>query len=100
MSNWQIIITILKKYRQAVRYYRRVIKFDEDKWYTRSLFNLAWSLMSINKPDAAKKYIRKSLSLSLKAKGNGRYVDYSDNVIDSFPFFIDENNLKKSVSFF
>ena len=89
-----------KKYKKAAQYYLRSIKYDEDRWHTRSLFNLAWSLISINRPKEARKYIRDSLNLSLKAKKNGRYVDYSDNVLDSFPFFVDEGNLEKSVRFF
>ena len=90
----------LKKYVQASRYYRMAVKFNKDKWHTRYLFNLAWSLMSIKKMDEARKHIRDSLSLSILGKKNGQYVDYSDNVLDSLPLFIDENDLKKSIEFF
>ena len=91
----------LKNYKQSSRYYFIAIKFDKkSKWYTRHLFNLGWSLMSLNKTKQARKYIRDSLALSLKSKKNGRYVDYSDNVLDSLPVFIDEKDLKSSIGFF
>ena len=90
----------LKKYKEASRYYLKVVKFNKDKWYTRHLYNLAWSLMSINKTRYAIKYIKKTLVLSMEGKKTGQYVDYSDNVLDSFPYFVDEKNLKKSVELF
>ena len=91
----------LKNYKRAAQYYLRVVKFEKkDKWHTRHLYNLAWSLMSIKKNAEARKYLGDSLLLSMKSKKNGRYVDYSDSVLDSLPLFIDEGNLEKSVQFF
>ena len=57
-----------KKHKKAARYYLRAIKYKKDKWRTRSLFNLAWSLMSINKTKEAKKYIRDFLDTEFEVQ--------------------------------
>ena len=85
-----------KNYPQAIKYYKKSLRFKKDKWYTKRLFNLSWSLMALEKYSEARKYLRRSFILSKKKKG--QYVDYSEQILEYLPTFIDENNIKKSMA--
>ena len=90
----------IKDYRRSSRFYQVVICLKKDKWYTRYLFNLAWSMMGIDQKNKARKYAQKALFLSLTSKDDDRYVDYSNNVIQYMSSFIDEYNLEDSLKIF
>ena len=84
----------------AIKFYREAIKFKQDKWHTKYLFNLAWSLMALEKGEEARSYMKRSFLLSKQSKKTKKYVDYSDNVMEHLPVFIDEKDMKKSLSIY
>ena len=85
---------------EAVRYYGRVVRFKKDKWFTKHLYNYSWSLMALGRAAEARRYIGMSLELSRRSKGSGRYVDYSENIVEHLPTFVEEGDLDGSLKTF
>ena len=80
-----------KNHSEAVRYYHEALGFKKDKWYTRYLYSIGLSLMALDRTYEAKKYIKESLTLSIRYKN---YINYTEKIFDKLPIFIDEVDIK------
>ena len=67
-----------KKYHEAITYYERAIKKEEDDWLTKHHFNLSWCYLKVHNFDKAIDNIKKSYFLSK----NASYVNIKDQVLE------------------
>ncbi len=67
-----------KKYQEAVTYYERAIKKEEDDWLSKHHFNLSWCYLKVRNFDAAITNIKKAYFLSK----NPSYVNIKDQVLE------------------
>ena len=90
-----------KKYRQAVSYYRRLLKDKKDTWRTKHLFNLSWCYLKINKLSLALASMKESFALSrLEKQGKKIYISYEEQAIMNLPlFFAHTGKTKEGVRF-
>ena len=85
-------------YRPARKHYNLVINnFKNDKWYTRYLYNLAWSNYRVGKKRTAEKQMKDVWRLS----NNPKYVSKKDLAQrDLGYFYTDQGKLKTAKSFY
>lgn len=85
-------------YRKSRKHYNRVISnFKNDKWYTRYLYNLAWSNYRVGKRITAERQMKEVWRLS----ENSKYVNKRDLAQrDLGYFYTDQGKLKKAKSFY
>lgn len=75
-----------KRFADAVSYYERVVRNEEDEWLPKHLLNLGWCYMKSNRNDEAIESLKKGYFLSVKG---GRYVDIREQVLQNLaPFFV------------
>jgi hypothetical protein len=72
-----------KRFQDAITYYNRAIKKEEDEWLTKHLFNLSWCYLKVREFDKAISTIKDSY---FKSK-NRRYVNIKDQILDNIGSF-------------
>ncbi len=85
-----------KKYNNAIAKYQRIIKNQEDDWYTKNLLNYAWCLFKAKKFHKAIQLMEDAFVLSLKPK----YIDVSEQAIKALTtFYVFSKEINRGVSF-
>lgn len=85
-----------KKYDQSYNLYRRIIKNDEDQWYTKNLYNYAWTQFKTHKFDDGILSLEKGYLLSKEE----RYVDFREQIINSLIiFYITHKRIQDAIRF-
>ncbi|MCB9092134.1 MAG: hypothetical protein H6620_06195 [Halobacteriovoraceae bacterium] len=77
----------VKKYKEAIAYYKIVIKNTKDSWYTKNLFNYSWCLFQ-------EQDYQQAIDLAIKAhkySRSKRYTDMRDQIADSLNYFYTYN---------
>ncbi len=72
-----------KKYKKAIRYYKDVLKNQEDEWTTKHLYNLSWCYIKTKKYDLAIETAKDSFFKSRKES----YINVQNEVLGSIGFF-------------
>lgn len=72
-----------KRFPEAIHYYERVIKVEEDDWMTKHLFNLSWCYLKNREFNKAIDTIKKSYFESK----NPAYVNIKDQVLENIGSF-------------
>lgn len=72
-----------KNYSTAVRYYKDVLKYKRDQWYSKHLYNAAWCHMKINDNDVAISLLKQAFEYSQKSN----YINIEDQVLKSIGLF-------------
>ncbi|MFG1483041.1 hypothetical protein ABMA79_05355 [Halobacteriovorax sp. HFRX-2_2] len=85
-------------FNKSKRYYDTVIyKIKDDKWYTKYLYNLAWSNFRVGKKNTAIKQMKEVHSLSKSPK----YIDKKDMAgRDVGYFYADKGDTKRALQFY
>ena len=85
-----------KKYSEAIPLYESSLGKNDDKWWTKDAFNLAWCLYRVKKYDRAI-----SLMREVHSKSGGKYVDMKSQVErDLGIFYVDANRINDAIKFF
>lgn len=85
-----------KKYREAIPLYEASINQNDEKWWTKDAFNLAWSYYRVRNYDKAI-----SLMREVHKKSGGKYVDMRSQVErDIGIFYVDANRINEAISFY
>lgn len=87
-----------KRFKEAVSYYEKVVKNEEDEWLPKHMLNLGWCYMKSDRNDDAIEALKKGYFLSVKG---GRYVDIREQVLQNLaPFFVFGNRTKDGQDFY
>lgn len=85
-----------KKYAAAIPLYETALKKNDDKWWTKDAFNLAWSYYRVNNFDKAI-----SLMREVHKRSGGKYVDMRGQVErDIGIFYVDANRIPDAIKFY
>lgn len=85
-----------KEYRLAYKIYKRIIKNDEDQWYTKNLYNYGWTQFKTHRFDESINSLERAYILS-KQK---RYIDFTEQVMNSLiTFYISHNKINTAIKF-
>lgn len=87
-----------KRFAEAISYYERVVKNDEDEWQPKHRLNLGWCYLKSDRFDAAIDSLKQAYFLSVKG---GRYVDIREQALQNLaPFFVFGNRIDDGREFY
>jgi len=85
-----------KKYKRAIKFYKKVIINKTDEWYTKNLFNYGWCLLKTHK---FKKAIA-TLEEAYKLSSTGSYIDFNEQIMTSLiTFYVQGQEFKRGKDF-
>lgn len=74
-----------KRFPEAIRYYEKIVKNDQDDWKPKHLLNLGWCYVKANRYNEAIDQLKEAYKLSK----DSRYVDIREQVLQHLaPFFV------------
>lgn len=86
-----------KRFPEAIRYYEKVVKNEEDEWLPKHLLNLGWCYLKSERHDEAITSLKKAYALG-KEK---RYVDIREQTLQNLaPFFVFGNRIDDGREFY
>ncbi|MBT4792903.1 MAG: hypothetical protein HON90_15110, partial [Halobacteriovoraceae bacterium] len=86
-----------QKYKEAIQYYKKLLKNKKNGWITKHYYNLAWSLLKVDKYDEAVKNLKRAYIYELKPG----YFKIGDQIIDSLLlFFAYSDRTQEGIKYF
>ena len=85
-----------KRYKQSYELYKRIVKNDQDQWFTKNLYIFGWTQFKTHRFDDSIKTLEKAYLLSKKKQ----YIDFREQVMTSLVvFYVSHSKIQEAIAF-